>query len=224
MIPISVTPTIRKNIPGLQLGLIEADGIAVRKPSDLADLEYQKLENFIAGKFSKAPPSTDRIVSNVRRMYRRIGWEPTQYRPSSEAMIRRFLKKTGLYRINNVVDLGNIVSTRFHLPMGLYDVAKIKSKIVLDVGKDEESYQGISRDHIRATGKLILRDNDGIFGNPTADSRRTSVTDQTRSVLVIFFTPPETPADYLTKTITALELLYKEECRECTVKSYQLVF
>jgi len=82
MIPISVTPTIRKNIPGLQLGLIEADGIAVRKTSDLADLEYQKLENFITGKFSKAPPSTDRIVSNVRRMYRRIGWEPTQYRPS----------------------------------------------------------------------------------------------------------------------------------------------
>lgn len=224
MVPISVTQTIRNKIPGLRLGIIEADGIAVRNDSALADREYINLDDFITSKFSKAPPSTDRVVSNVRRMYRRIGWEPTQYRPSSEAMIRRFIKKNGLSRINNIVDLGNIVSAKYHLPMGLYDTAKIKGKVLLDVGGEEESYQGISRDHIRAAGKLILRDTAGIFGNPTADSRRTAVTDQTRSVLVIFFTPPETSAEYLTHTLNALEILFKEECRKCSVKSYQLVF
>jgi DNA/RNA-binding domain of Phe-tRNA-synthetase-like protein len=224
MVPISVSQTIRSQIPGLRLGIIEADGIAVRPNSEVADREYQQLDAYITEKFSKAPPSTDKVVSNVRRMYRRIGWEPTQYRPSSEAMIRRFLKKNGLYRINNIVDLGNVVSTKFHLPMGLYDAAKIRGKVLFDVGREEESYQGISRDHIRAAGKLILRDTEGIFGNPTADSRRTSITDQTRSALVIFFTPPEVSSDYLTKTLSALEALLKEDCSACSVKSYQLVF
>ena len=190
----------------------------------LAESEYAALEKYIGEKFSAAPPSTDRVVSDVRRMYRRIGWEPTQYRPSSEAMIRRFLKKNGIYRINNIVDLGNIVSTRFHLPMGLYDVHMIQGPVQLDVGKDDESYQGISRDHIRAAGKLVLRDNLGIFGNPTADSRRTSVTSETRSALIIFFTPPEIREAYLKETLEYLEKLIREECEDCIIRRYQLVF
>ena len=224
MIPISITQIIRTKIPGLRLGVIEADGIGVRKTSEIADREYDQLARYIKEKFSKAPPSTDRIVSHVRRMYRRIGWEPTQYRPSSEAMIRRFLKNSGPYRINNIVDLGNIVSTRFHLPMGLYDAATVKGKVQVDVGKEEESYQGISRDHIGAAGKMILRDTEGIFGNPTADSRRTAISEQTRSALVVFFTPPEVSSEYLANTLTALSSLLEEECTGCSVRNHQLVF
>ena len=221
---ISVSAAIRSKIPGLRLGIIEAENITIRKESSLADTEYLTLEKYIDEKFSAAPPSTDRVVSDVRRMYRRIGWEPTQYRPSSEAMIRRFLKKNGIYRINNIVDLGNIVSTRFHLPMGLYDARMIDGVVQLDVGKEDESYQGISRDHIRAAGKLILRDRLGIFGNPTADSRRTSVTTETHSVLAIFFTPPEIREAYLKETLEYLERLINTECEECSVCTYQLVF
>jgi len=224
MIDISVSPVIRKKIPGLRLGIIDGSNIIIRKDSELVAQEYAHLEHFIIGKFAKAPPSTDRIVSGVRRLYRRIGWEPTQYRPSSEAMIRRILKKDGLYRINNIVDLGNIVSTRFHLPMGLYDADKINGDVLCDIGKENESYQGISRDHIRAAGKLILRDSTGIFGNPTADSRRTAITGQTRSILVIFFTPPETPPAHLTETLDTLDALLKTESPDCVTNIHQLVF
>ena len=55
--------------------------------------------------------------------------------------------------------------------MGLYDVDRIKGKIILDVGRENESYEGISKPKISAKGKIILRDSEGIFGNPTADSR-----------------------------------------------------
>ncbi len=221
---VSVSPEIRKKIPGLRLGIIDGSNIIIRKDSELVAQEYAQLEHYINSKFSKAPPSTDRIVSSVRRLYRRIGWEPTQYRPSSEAMIRRILKKDGLYRINNIVDLGNIVSARFHLPMGLYDTEKIIGDVLCDIGKGNESYQGISRDHIRAAGKLILRDAEGIFGNPTADSRRTAVTEQTRSILVIFFTPPETPPAYLTETLDTMDALLKAELADCVTNIHQLVF
>lgn len=209
---IEFSKIIQKKIPGLKLGLLEAKNVEIRKKSDLVITQYSELETFIKNKFAENPPSSDEVVSVVRRMYRKIGWEPTKYRPSSEAMIRRFLKDKGLYRINNFVDLGNVASTRFHLPMGLYDLDKINGTIIIDVGKEDETYEGISKELIHASGKLILRDENGIFGNPTADSKRTCLSENTKNVLALFFTPPELENEYLNKTLTFLKNLYQAEC------------
>jgi len=203
---------IQQKIPGLKLGLLEVRNAEIKKKSTLVDDQYIQLEKYIKNKFADNPPSSDIIVSAVRRMYRKIGWEPTKYRPSSEAMIRRFLKDKGLYHINNFVDLGNVASTKYHLPMGLYDLDKIDGDIIIDVGGEEESYQGISKELIHATGKMILRDESGIFGNPTADSKRTCLSEKTKNVLAIFFTPSEIDINYLNDTLKFLENLYLNEC------------
>jgi len=142
-------------------------------------------------------------------MYRRIGWEPTRYRPSSEALIRRILNNKGLYRINNLVDYGNIVSARYHIPMGLYDLDKVRGSVQVDVGRENESYEGISKADIHARGKMILRDGDGIFGNPTADSLRTSITQATQRALAIFFCPPEVAEEYLKNVLQYLADFYR---------------
>ncbi len=204
--------TINKKIPGLKLGILEASNLKIKKDSELVEGQFKELERFIKNKFSNNPPSSDQIVSAVRRMYRRIGWEPTKYRPSSEAMIRRIIKDKGLYRIYNFVDLGNVASTKYHLPMGLYDLDKINGSVIVDVGGENETYQGISKELIHATGKMILRDDVGIFGNPTADSKRTCLSEKTKNVLVIFFAPPEVDNEYLNETLEFLNNLYQTEC------------
>ena len=217
-ISIHFSPIIKSKIPGLTLGVLKAVGFDVRKNSDVVSEQFDRLEINIKKTFSNSPPSADPVISAVRRMYRRIGWEPTQYRPSSEAMIRRILKNKGLYRINNAVDLGNIVSTRFHLPMGLYDANKISGSVSVDVGQQGEEYQGISKDLIHAEGKLVLRDDNGVFGNPTADSLRTSIQRNTTTILALFFTPPEIEKTYLNETLSYMKELYLEECSEATVE------
>jgi DNA/RNA-binding domain of Phe-tRNA-synthetase-like protein len=208
---IHFSTTIQSKIPGLKLGVLYASGFEVNKKSDFVSGKFVDLEAFVKEKFSESAPSTDPIISAVRRMYRRIGWEPTQYRPSSEAMIRRFLKDKGLYRINNAVDLANVVSTHFHLPMGLYDMDKLSGSISVDVGKDGEEYQGISKDVIHAKGKLILRDSEGVFGNPTADSLRTSIHNNTKNILALFFIPPEVEDSYIIQTLEYMKDLYISE-------------
>jgi DNA/RNA-binding domain of Phe-tRNA-synthetase-like protein len=214
MIEISVqfSDHIRKKIGGIKLGLLYAQKMTVEKNPMKIKPAFDQLQDDIKAKFRSSPPSAHPVVSAVRRMYRRIGWEPTQYRPSSEAMIRRLIKNKGLYHINNLVDLGNICSARYHIPMGLYDYDKIIEPIQLDVGKDGEVYEGISKEIIHAAGKLILRDRQGIFGNPTADSRRTSILAETTNVLAIFFTPPEIDHTLLKEMLEYLEKLYKESC------------
>lgn len=213
---IRFSPLIREKISELKLGLMVGKNLKVKKQSELVNSQFEDLDIYIKNKFSDQPPSKDPIVSAVRRMYRRIGWEPTQYRPSSEAMIRRFLKNKGLYRINNIVDLGNVTSTRFHLPMGLYDSSQIVGEVIMDVGKEGEEYQGISKDIIHASGKLILRDESGIFGNPTADSARTRIQDNTENIWAVFFIPPEVNAAWLNDTLGYLQSLYSQECPQAT--------
>ncbi len=201
---IGTTQAIQERIPGLKFGLVKGWQTQVQKDCAEFDVYFAELEHYLKTTFTSAPLSSNPVIGHVRRMYRKIGWEPTRYRPSSEALARRILQGKGLYRIYNLVDLGNLVSARFHLPMGLYDADKIEGDIWFDVGREGESYQGISRQEIHAQGKLILRDQIGIFGNPTADSKRTSLSLQTKNVLAIFFTPPEVDSDYLNQTLTQL--------------------
>ncbi len=220
---ISFSPLIQKKISGLKLGILAGKNLTVNNHSDLVRQQLSEVTIFIKEKFTDQPPSKDQVISAVRRMYRRIGWEPTQYRPSSEAMIRRFIKDKGLYRINNVVDLGNIVSTRFHLPMGLYDSDKVIGSIQVDVGQAGEKYEGISKNVIHANGKLVLRDDSGIFGNPTADSLRTSIQKNTTNVLSLFFTPPEVPDSWLEQTLDFLKNLYSRDCPQATFNRETIV-
>lgn len=217
---ISFADIIVEKISGLQLGILEIHNFQVLKHSESVKNAYHNLFSYIENKYADVPPSSDQIVSSVRRMYRRIGWEPTRYRPSSEAMIRRILKRKGLYNINNAVDLGNVASTWFHLPMGLYDMNKIDGKIEVDVGKANETYIGLSVDLIHAEGKLILRDNLGIFGNPTADSERTCIDSETKDVMAMFFTPPEVERIHLEETLNYLTHLYTKETVSASFNSY----
>ena len=217
-IKIQFSSVIQTKIPQFKIGILSAAGLEIKKQSDFVNKQFTDLEKFIKDKFSDNPPSANPIISSVRRMYRRIGWEPTQYRPSSEAMIRRILKDKGLYRINNAVDLGNVTSARFHLPMGLYDVDTLTGAISVDVGQEGEEYQGISKDIIHATGKLVLRDKKGVFGNPTADSLRTSIQNKTKNVLALFFTPPEIEDSYINQTLEYLRDLYIRENFHTTIE------
>lgn len=207
---ISVSEIIKEKIRGLKFGLLLAENVRITAKDPRFEEEFKKLEEYLKQKFKEKRPAEDEVIGHVRRMYRRIGWEPTRYRPSSEALLRRIIQGKGLYRINNLVDYGNIVSAKFHLPMGLYDVARIRGQANFDVGKPEESYQGISKEEIHAEGKLILRDDEGIFGNPTADSLRTSITSQTSKALAVFFCPPEVSKEYLLSVLEDLEFYYRQ--------------
>ena len=205
---IQATEIIKDKIKGMRLGCLWASELSVQETDPAFDSSLNELHTFLEDKFSKKRPAEDAVVSAVRRMYRRVGWEPTRYRPSSEALIRRMLQGKGLYRINNLVDYGNLASAYSHLPMGLYDTEKIRGEIVIDVGGEEETYEGLSKKLIHATGKLILRDDEGIFGNPTADSRRTSITAETNKILAVFFCPSEVDETYLEMTLRKLETFY----------------
>ncbi len=129
-------------------------------------------------------------LANVRAMYRRFGVDPTKTRPSSEALLRRIRKGEPLPRINAAVDVGNWCSVETQLPYGLYDLGRVSGSVVtLRLGREAEAYPGIRKDAVHVAGRLLLADDEGPFGNPTADSARTMVGPQTDTILVVIYCP-----------------------------------
>ena len=49
-------------------------------------------------------------ITAMRSVYKALGKDPSRYRGSAEALLRRVLSGKGLYQINSVVDINNLVS------------------------------------------------------------------------------------------------------------------
>ncbi|HKV86555.1 MAG TPA: phenylalanine--tRNA ligase beta subunit-related protein [Candidatus Dormibacteraeota bacterium] len=129
-------------------------------------------------------------VSRARELYRRFGIDPTRVRPSSEALLRRLKKGEPLPRINSLVDVANALSVQLQVPVGLYDLDRVKGpELVLRVGAEGEGYTGIGKEHVNVAGRICVADAEGPCGNPSADSARTMITTETQSAAWIYFLP-----------------------------------
>lgn len=119
----------------------------------------------------------------TRQIYKRCGKDPSRYRPSSEALIRRMLKGHELYQINTAVDLINLASIRFGYSIGGFDADKIQgNQLILGIGKAEEPYEGIGRGPLNIEGLPVYRDREGGIGTPTSDHERTKLSTTTENI------------------------------------------
>jgi DNA/RNA-binding domain of Phe-tRNA-synthetase-like protein len=131
-------------------------------------------------------------VDRARELYRRFGVDPTRVRPSSEALLRRLKKGEPLPRINSLVDVANAMSVQLQVPVGLYDLDKVKGdELVLRLGAEGETYVGIGKERVNVAGRICLADAEGPIGNPSADSARTMITTDTERAAWIYFLPVE---------------------------------
>jgi DNA/RNA-binding domain of Phe-tRNA-synthetase-like protein len=141
-----------------------------------------------ASAMRRQPPPAE-ITAAVRAMYRRAGLDPTKVRPSSESLLRRVRRGEPLPVVNPLVDIINWSSVESQLPFGLYDAAAVQGPVTLRPGREGEEYAGIRKDVVHLSGRPMLADTAGAFGNPTSDSARTMVTAGTTSVVVVIFAP-----------------------------------
>jgi len=129
-------------------------------------------------------------AARARELYRRFGTDPTRVRPSSEALFRRMRKGEPLPRINSLVDVANAMSVQLQVPVGLYDLDKVKGdELVVRLGKEGETYAGIGKERVNVAGRICVADQAGPCGNPTADSERTMITTATERAAWIYFLP-----------------------------------
>lgn len=179
---ITITDKIKSKCPSFRLGVISCSVQISTNRNDLWEEINSKiatLSDLETASISKMP-----TVSATRKAYKAFGKDPSRYRPSAEALLRRIAKGTDLYRINNVVDLLNLVSITTGYSIGGFDADKIEGDIFVGVGEAGEPYEGIGRGKLNIEGLPILRDSKSGFGTPTSDCVRTCVTGETTRFLM----------------------------------------
>ncbi len=115
-------------------------------------------------------------IEATRTMYRLCGKDPSRYRPSGEALVRRTLQGKPLYHVNTVVDLINLASMVHGYSIGGFDAHRIVGDaLTLGIGRAGEPYEGIGRGPLNIEGLPVYRDAEGGIGTPTSDHERTKL-------------------------------------------------
>ncbi len=188
-------------IPGVQLGIVEAEGARVAPA--LAELarEMDAICERLRRELTLEQVAELASVLSVRAMFRAWGVDPSRYRPSAEALLRRVVQGKGLYRVSNVVDINNLGSIETGWPYGSYDSANVEPPVSFRLGLAGEKYEGIGKHVWHLEGRPVLADRQGPFGSPISDSVRTMITEATSAVLTAIFVPARSAAAALEQAI-----------------------
>ncbi|AET67088.1 hypothetical protein Desor_1431 [Desulfosporosinus orientis DSM 765] len=186
MIDFSISQELKDICPEVVLGCIQAK-VTVQGSSDSLWKEIESYCDVLKqDKVLENLVSESRIIAG-REAYKKLGKVPSKYRTSSEALIRRVLQGKGVYRINNIVDINNLLSLKSKFPVGSYNVDNIHSPVVLGIGKPGEQYKGIGKELINIENLPVLKDNLGSFGSPTSDSERAMITNSAQEIVICIF-------------------------------------
>ncbi len=158
-------------------------GIADCRSNQVDEYIVRHLPAFRSAYARSLPPG----FAASRRLYKSLRIDPTRYRPSSEALWRRLRDKNDFPRVNPLVDLTNLLSLKFQISFGLYDLDHVHGPVLITLGNENDRYQGIRKDTLNFDGKIVLRDTHGAFGNPSADSLRASVAEQSADIVQVLF-------------------------------------
>lgn len=195
---------IRIELPGVKLGVLEADNVhVVTVDAGLAKLMDEVCERK-RGEFTIESLAETEEIRAVRGMFREWDMDPSKYRPSSEALLRRVVQGKGLYRVSNVVDICNLGSIEVGWPYGCYDRSRIRAPIVFRHGATSERYEGIGKKVWHLEGRPVLADPDGPFGSPISDSTRSMITESAREILAVIYAPVAAPDASIERAMTRL--------------------
>jgi DNA/RNA-binding domain of Phe-tRNA-synthetase-like protein len=184
MTKIGIDSELRETCPRAALACVTADVETCATPEALEQELRACEQGLLKLPEPKAVLESPAILA-TRSGYKALGKDPARYRGSAEALIRRVIAGKGLPRINNVVDVINVVSVESRLPIGLYDLAHVRGEIVFRPGRAGETYKGIGKYDLNLEGLPVFCDELGPHGSPTSDSERTMVTEATKRVLGI---------------------------------------
>ncbi len=195
---IEISEEIKSLWPATAIGSITAEVSVKESDEELKETLNKEAENLRQSKeveeISKLPQ-----IQSGRKAYKAFGKAPARYRLSSEALLRRILKGQGMYFVNNIVEINNLVSIQSFHPICAFDREKINYPIMFRLGKKDENYFGIGRGELNIENLPVFADCLGALGSPTSDSERVKITPHTTllHMNIIAFDGEETLSQHL---------------------------
>jgi DNA/RNA-binding domain of Phe-tRNA-synthetase-like protein len=183
MLSLTISPELKAKIPKVVVGWITASVRNSQHDEALwreIEAAAARFRGMVMDEARKFPP-----IKALRDAYRLLGNDPTRYRGSNEALVRRISQGKDLYRVNTVVDINNLITLETLHSAGTFDLDRVQPPIIFRIGQPDESYAGIGRGEIKIAGLPVFADQSGPFGSTTSDSERTMVRLETTRIMMV---------------------------------------
>jgi DNA/RNA-binding domain of Phe-tRNA-synthetase-like protein len=153
-------PDILTRFPQIVGGVILATGLTNGPTPDSVRALCLTEQQATLARIGQTPLSQIDSLAAWRQAFRAFGLDPTQYRGAAEALLRRLTKKGDIPSINLLVDLGNLVSIRYALPIALFDLRATHGTITVHFADGTERYTTLGQseaDHPEP-GEVVFSD------------------------------------------------------------------
>lgn len=184
---VTISEEMKKVWPAVSVGCLQYQVKVEKKNDEL--WKYLKQHTFKDVRDKLFDYSVNEIpnIKESRSAYKAFGKDPSRYRVSSEALIRRIGQGKGLYEVNTVVDVNNLISIQSGFSVGSYDTANIADELEFRIGREGETYKGIGKDVLNIEFLPVIADKDGAVGSSTSDSERAMITENASEVLTLIY-------------------------------------
>lgn len=133
--------TIVGRFPNLIAGVIRSSELRNGPtPTALQEI-YRSEQQAVLARLGQTPLSEIPSLAAWRSVFRAFGVDPTQYRSAPEALLRRLTKKGDIPSINCLVDIGNLISIRYALPVAVFDMRHISWPMTVHIAQGTEPFQ-----------------------------------------------------------------------------------
>ncbi len=155
---------VAERYPTIRAGVIHASRLANGPSSpELLD-EYRAAQQATSERLKATAIADLPSIAAWRRVFTGFGAKPTQYRNAAEALLRRLAKHGDIPTINALVDIGNLMSIRYAMPVAVFDQASITGSITVRFATGAELFTDLgSTDIVHPDpGEVIFVDSDNV--------------------------------------------------------------
>ncbi len=145
-------------------GLIHAEGVRNGPSSPALAAAFRAEQDLVIEDLGGQSLGSLPSIAAWRRVFTAFGVEPTRYRNAAEALLRRLTKQGGIPSVGTLVDIGNLVSVRYRMPVAVLDLAGVESGITVRFADGSEAYTDLGGDTAEhpLPGEVIFADAEGI--------------------------------------------------------------
>lgn len=131
---------IIERYPDVRGAVVHAVGLVNGPSPPELQREYDAEQRRVVEEIGDSPLSAIPSVEAWRRTFSGFGVKPTQYRSAVEALLRRLTKHGDIPSINALVDIANLVSIRYRLPVAVCDQRSVTGVTTVRFATGEESF------------------------------------------------------------------------------------
>jgi DNA/RNA-binding domain of Phe-tRNA-synthetase-like protein len=155
---------IVERFPNVVGGVIHAVGVQNGpSPAPLRDA-FEAEQAAALARIGTTPLSELPSLAAWRRAFRAFGVDPTAYRSAAEALLRRLTKQGSIPSINALVDIGNLVSIRYELPVAVFDQRSMTGGTTVRFAAGNESFTDLGSGQLESpeNGEVVFVDDAGL--------------------------------------------------------------